>query len=160
MNDNFKEIQSAYRAWWEELQEDKGAKARLRRCASLTDVALEPAYYRLQRSFFSLKQGGREETVMALAALGAHVKTAVSGLSMAKLMAQPKGGVPGEDNQIVKEGRFQRLLKVEERGELMLDLIRVIRLLDDKANLEDLAQGLWFWGDKVKRQWAKDYFTF
>jgi CRISPR system Cascade subunit CasB len=67
-------------------------------------------------------------------------------------MARRKG-----DSALVSELRFRRLLQCD-RKKLYGSLIRILRLLDDTADLYDLAESVYFWGESVKKIWAYAYF--
>lgn len=138
--------------WWDKLQDDRGARAELRRCKSPDDVIMTAAFQRLcqrMRPYFSDEKGwqGRLAAVVGLAA---HVREPVFGKSLAVQMAE--GSPPA-----VSELRFRRLLQ-RERPELYAALIRVLRMLGKKADLHDLADSVYYWGSGVKKRWAADYF--
>ena len=58
---------------------------------------------------------------------------------------------------VVSELRFRRLIQ-RDRADLYVSMIRVLRMLGNKANLHDVANSVYYWGDKVKRDWAFAYF--
>ncbi len=145
-------------AWWEALQQDSGGRARLRRCKSPEEVMLEPAFHRLVNRIQPLagKSGGELSDsdlyrLAAIAGLLAHV-TGRDNKSLAERMADSKGGRP-----LFSSLRFRRLLK-EPLADLYSAMIRVIRQLDKKANLYDLANSVFYWGDTVRKRWALAYF--
>lgn len=144
--------------WWQGLQHDPGARARLRRCRSPAEVMLEPGFHRLLNRFATLaaRNGdtlgeGDIGRLAAIAGLLAHVSTPASK-SLAEQMAEPKAGRP-----VLSPLRFRRLLK-EPFEDFFPAMVRVIRLLDKKANVRDLAESVFYWGDKVRRRWALAYF--
>lgn len=57
----------------------------------------------------------------------------------------------------VSELRFRRLLQ-RDQNNLYGAMIRILRMLDHTANLTDLIHSVFYWGDKVKKDWAFDYF--
>ena len=145
-------------AWWEALQQDSGGRARLRRCKSPDEVMLEPAFHRLVNRIQQLAGKSGEELsdsdlyrLAAIAGLLAHV-TGKDNKPLAERMADSKGGRP-----LFSSLRFRRLLK-EPLHELYPAMIRVIRQLDKKANLYDLANSVFYWGDAVRKRWALAYF--
>lgn len=145
-------------AWWEVLQQDTGGRARMRRCKSPEEVMLEPAFYRLVNRLQPLAVKSGEELsgsdlyrIAAIAGLLAHV-TGRDNKPLADRMADPKGGRP-----LFSSLRFRRLLK-EPLHDLYPAMIRVIRQLDKKANLYDLANSVFYWGDAVRKRWALAYF--
>jgi len=144
--------------WWEGLQRDTGGRARLRRCAYLEEVMLEPAFHRLLKSLRTLTQSGDEalderdiQRLAVIAGLLAHV-SARAPKPLAEHMADPKGGRP-----LVSSLRFRRLLK-QPFEDLYPAMIRVIRQLDKRADISDLAASVYYWGDRVRKRWALAYF--
>lgn len=145
-------------AWWVALQQDSGGRARLRRCKSPEEVMLEPSFHRLANRIQSLAEKSGEELsdtdlyrLAAIAGLLAHV-TVRDNKPLAERLADSKGGRP-----LFSSLRFRRLLK-EPLADLYPAMIRVIRQLDKKANLYDLANSVFDWGDTVRKRWALAYF--
>lgn len=143
-------------AWWRALQDTPGERAALRRCKTVTDVFFAPVFHRLR---FALCKHARsnDERLAVVAAVLAHVKTPARG-SFASQMAAPKS--VGK-NAAVSGLRFRRLIQVgrDEHDKLLRDMIRMVRFLGDVANIADLANGLYWWNDQTRRQWATDYYT-
>ncbi|WP_275100244.1 type I-E CRISPR-associated protein Cse2/CasB [Sedimenticola hydrogenitrophicus] len=145
-------------AWWEALQRDSGGRAQLRRCKNPEEVMLEPTFHRLLNRLQPLAEKSGEELcegdlyrLAAIAGLLAHV-TGRDNKPLAERMAESKGGRP-----LFSSLRFRRLLK-EPLTDLYPAMIRVIRQLDKKANLFDLANTIFYWGDTVRKRWAMAYF--
>lgn len=144
--------------WWEALQQDTGGRARLRSCRNPEEVMLEPAFHRLLNRIRTLAEKTGEELsdsdlyrLAAIAGLLAHIK-ARDNKPLAERMADSKGGRP-----LFSSLRFRRLLK-EPLQDLYPAMIRVIRQLDKKANVYDLANSVFYWGDAVRKRWALAYF--
>jgi len=57
----------------------------------------------------------------------------------------------------VSELRFRRLLQ-RERDDLYGAMIRILQKLDQTANLPDLFNSVFYWGDPVRKRWAFEYF--
>jgi CRISPR system Cascade subunit CasB len=55
--------------------------------------------------------------------------------------------------------RFRRLLSIENHDELYQAMIRIIRLLDNNANIYDLAKKVYWWNEKTKKRLAYDYYA-
>jgi len=140
--------------WWQELRERKGNRAELRRAKTLSEVVLTPSYHMLRRRLMSTNWHNREGIASIAGAL-AHVDYHNDGLSFAALMASP--GKTGQSAR-VSGLRFRRLLQHKNREDLYAAIIRVIRMLDKRANVEDLAKSLYWWNDKTRREWAFDYY--
>jgi CRISPR system Cascade subunit CasB len=146
--------------WWSSLEQDTGGRARLRRCRSPEEVLLEPAFHRLlNRLRPLLEQQGRSESeiardmlrLAAVAGLLSHVRKP-DNRSLADSMAEKRG-----QRALVSPLRFRRLLKVPFE-ELYEAMIRVLRQLDRQASLFDLANSVFYWGDKIRKRWALTYF--
>ena len=151
------------KAWWEELHGKgkfsenprTGDRAELKRAKTVTDVILLPAFQKACprfKPFFKDDQDWETsvDRLAAILSLLAHVKEESQDFSVAYQMA-------GKPKPKLSELRFRRLIQ-RDRDQLYLAMIRVIRKLDHKANLYDLANSVYYWGDKVKRDWAFDYF--
>jgi len=139
-------------AWWESLRDDHGARAELKRCKSPDEVAITASFQRLchrLRPLFA-SETGWEGRLAAIAGLIAHVEGYTPGQSLAAQMAH---GTP----PTVSELRFRRLLQ-RERSDLYPALLRILRMLDKKVDLPDLANSVYYWGKAVKKRWAADYF--
>lgn len=144
--------------FWQELEEDKGARAQLRRCKTPEEVVMVPAFHRLCRHLRPLmkhEREGWEMRIAAIAGLLAHVRKLDSRKTLAEQMAEKR---PGGDSPIVSELRFRRLLQ-RDRQDLFTALIRVLGLLDKRANPFDLARAVYYWGDKERKRWAFAYFS-
>ncbi len=144
--------------FWQGLEEDKGARAQLRRCKTPEEVVMVPAFHRLCRRVRPLMKGEREGWEMRMAAIAgllAHVRKLDPRKTLAEQMAEKK---PGTDSPTVSELRFRRLLQ-RDRRELYGTLIRMFGLLNKKANLFDLARSVYYWDDKERKRWAFAYFS-
>ncbi len=138
--------------FWQNLEQDKGGRAQLRRCKSPDEVVMVSAFHRLCNSVRPLmkdERDGWEMRIAAIAGLLAHVRTLDSRKTLAGQMAG--------DPPVVSELRFRRLLQ-RDRRDLYGALIRVLGLMDKKANPFDLAQSVYYWGDGERKRWAFDYF--
>ncbi|KRT54280.1 type I-E CRISPR-associated protein Cse2/CasB [endosymbiont of Ridgeia piscesae] len=132
--------------WWQGLENNKGTRAELRRCTSPDKVMFQPAFQRLCQR---LKPEPQEQRQLAsVVGLLAHVRHTTGQ----KLAYQMAGNPP-----VVSELRFRRLLQ-RDRTDLYGAMIRILRMLDHRANLPDLISSVFYWGDKVRKDWAFYYF--
>ena len=146
----------ALKSWWHWLDDNRGERAILRRCGTLTDVVFAPAYHRLWSAVSRF--GFVDDDGLALVAgLAARIKEDIGSGSIAEQMATAKSG--GNAKARVSGLRFRRLLKVKERADLFSTITRVIALLGGSVNMQSLAQGVYFWNDKTRKQWAYDYYS-
>lgn len=142
--------------WWREMQQDRGARAELRRAKTPTEVILTPAYHDLR--YRLMPAGWRNDTALAVAAaVLAQVEIHDGKAPFAAQLAAPSG--KGGDKARVSGLRFRRLLQHRTPEELMGPLIRAVRLLDKSANVTDLADGIHWWGDRKRREWAFAYYA-
>lgn len=140
--------------WWLSLNDHRGERAELRRCSTLVEVAFTPAYHRLRLAVG--KFGAVNADGLALVAgLAVRVKNSVAGDTLAEQMATGKS----DGSARVSGLRFRRLLKVKERDDLFTAMGRVIALLGGAANLQSLANSVYFWNDRTRKQWAFEYYT-
>ncbi len=141
-------------AWWCALDDNRGDRAELRRCATLAEVAFTPAYHRLRHAV-SRSGGVNDDSLALVAGLVARIKNNLLGSTVVKQMATGKS----DGSAKVSGLRFRRLLKVKEPEELFTALGRVLALLGGTANLQSLAKSVYFWNDRTRKQWAFEYYS-
>jgi len=138
------------------LKENRGDRAELRRCRDIDEVLLTEAYHKLRKR---LSENGfmphSEDQLGAVAGMLAHIDE--DAPEQPKLAAQMAGGSQDEEAR-VSGLRFRRLLQKEDRGNLYRPLMRVLRLLDRRANISSLAKDVYYWGQSVRKNWARDYY--
>lgn len=143
-------------AWWRALQDAPGDRAELRRCRDVSSVFFCPAFHSLRLALLPLASL-RDERLAIAAAVLAHVKTSVTA-PPASQMAQSssKGG-----SAIISGLRFRRLIKIgnDEPDALLRAMQRIVHALGGAANVAHLADALYWWNDRIRRQWASDYYT-
>jgi CRISPR system Cascade subunit CasB len=140
--------------WWKGLEDDRGGRAELRRCHTLAEVAFSPAYHRLRHSLESLGKVNYDGLALVVG-LAARIKNDADGGSIAEQTATGKT----DGSARVSGLRFRRLLKVKEPEELFTAMIRIIALLGGTVNLQSLAQSVYFWNEKTRKDWAFDYYS-
>lgn len=140
--------------WWQRLDQSRGDRADLRRATTPTEVAFCSAFHRLFNSLRVIASVS-PASLAVVAGVLAHVKSPDMTVTFATQMAAPKSG---SDRARVSGLRFRRLLKIKERDELHQPLIRVVRLLGGEANILNLADDVYFWGDNVRKNWAYAYY--
>lgn len=143
--------------WWDGLDEDRASRAVLRRCATIDEVTLSDAYQHFYRYMLAHKawpeetKSWQKDKLAAIAGLLALIKTEDSQRLPIK-MSESSG-----DRPLVSELRFRSLLKIETADDLFVSLRRTLPLIDNKANIYQLANDVYFWGDKTKKEWAYSY---
>ena len=148
-------------AWWRELQPkdgqgerrsgDRGALARLRRCATVMQAASEPATLALCRKLAAGEAG--LDRVALLAAVLAHVREERFDLTVARQI-----GVQQDNTAAMSDLRFRRLLQADTPDERLIGFRRLVALAGRKLNVADLAAGLWHWSEERERlRWIYTY---
>lgn len=147
---------SLLRKWWEGLEDNKGERAELSRCATPTEVLLCPAFYNIAGP---LEDAGipatRRESTAAIVGLLASVRNDNAQLTIPEAMAQ------GDSKPQVSPARFRRLLEAQNVDDLYPLLRRVLGLLDKTANVSDLAASVYDWeneDNESRKRWASKYF--
>jgi len=149
---------STLRKWHAELEDHRGERAELRRARTPFEVLVTPGFHRgfadkLRRA--SIHPNEEELALLALpVGLLASVKTFIAKPEFPKQLALSSHG-----SQEVRDVRFRRLMAVDDRDELFTMLKRLLRLLDDRVNPESLVRGAFYWGERIKRNWALQYYT-
>jgi CRISPR system Cascade subunit CasB len=146
--------QAAVLEWWKTLEDNKGGRAELRRAKKLEQVFYSPQFHGLYRKISPI--GWRNEKKIALmAGVLAHIRSDAASQSVATQMAAP--GKSGS-KAVLSGLRFRRLLQHDSPEELYIPIIRIIRLLDKKINIADLAQSLYWWNSRTKMDWSLSYY--
>lgn len=154
-------------AWWRRLEDDKGERALLRRAGTLTEVMLSPSFVDLLRTlrnqgYVISNHNYPLSRIAAIAGLSARIK-ALADAGLATRMGTPKtvGSSP-----TLSELRLRRILACDDIEELYMLLRRALAVLDDKADLTDLAATVWNWSPldekrpyDPRRRLAYDYYA-
>lgn len=156
------------RKWHNGLQEKRGERASLRRSTTVNEVCLAEGFRPLLMQTHTLWKIEGEEwrfTALALvAALAADVKTIDERQPFAAQLATVMSGI-----------RFTRLSAVKTPDELLRQLRRAVKLLNDSVNLISLADDIFRWCQEyddllnhkrrqqrptefIRIRWALDYY--
>jgi len=160
------EAQQNLLKWWQEMRNDRGECARLRRCETPLEAALCKSVFRLrtQLPFWN----NQPEILAALAGILSHVESDDRSASFAKQLARPKeaGG-----KSLLSEHRFQKMMKSRDWDEFYQSLRRVLQVMRKQANVLSLADGIIRWGREYGRTaeippgkglnffWSQEFFT-
>lgn len=145
--------------WWKGLEDERGARAELRRAGAPSEVVYCAYFHRLLNGLVALEKPFDKAKIAAIAGFAAHVKTNTEfGPTFARQMAAPRSGGSGAK---VSGLRFRRLLAVKDKDveEIYPMMIRVIKILDGEVNLADLAPSVYWWNEKTKMRWASEYYA-
>ena len=147
--------------WWRlSLGRDDGgtraARARLRRCNSPAEVLAISETHDLNRHLQTADLTATSDQLALLTTIFA----ALNGTDGEKLATQ-FGKKEGKDSPPkLSELRFQSLIRVRSRKELMVPLRRCLAILGPNpvCNGYALAEDLYFWSDEVRNRWCFQYF--
>ena len=151
---NNPDARSALVEWWGGLERARGDRAALRRCRSAQEIAFVPAFHRLRHNLSRIAPVDAEKLAV-VAGILSHVRKNDYSLRFAQQMATSKDG---GDRARVSGLRFRRLLKIEGRDDLYGAIVRIVRLLDGSVNIASLADGVYWWNERTKNNWAFDYY--
>lgn len=158
--------------WWRLVKEDgpgrpprRGERAKLRRCHTLAQVALDKAFNDLLRGLRKndVQLGRYAHGLAAAARVLMEVRNEAPEPNPGRLMA--KARLDKNPKQGAVSGlRFRRLLAMDNLDEVTQALIRAVRLCDEQAPVLSLAADIFDWADpqrreKVRQTWAYDYYA-
>ncbi len=135
---------------WLHDENQRGERARLRRCDSLEEIMLQPSFYRLCREKALRKQS--VEALAIVAGLLAWVEN-VEERATSVLLGQPKK--PGDDAPLFSELRYRRLLASNTPEDLFQSLRRAIIQAGKTASPVLLADEVLHW--YAQRKWPDSY---
>jgi CRISPR system Cascade subunit CasB len=154
--------------WWAPLADrqhgDRAALAQLRRCEQAIDALAVPSAIALARTLVQSRLGEKFVDALGLAVLLAHVKEHDPQRSVMRAAGWPsfprdrKNQSSGTERPVLSELRFRRLLQTT-REDRIPAFVRLVRMLDARVNVVDLAESFLFWGDRRRQKWAFDYFA-
>lgn len=160
--------------WWQELDRARGDRASLRRCHTLAEVALTPAFNRLRidlARFGELDSNGIARLAVVAGVLAHVTPPADEGMLEGMLVSRLPGAIarqmatppPDGTRSPVSELRFRRLLAIPESEPeaLFTTMVRLVRHLGGTSAQVDapsLARGLFHWNQKTKQTWAFAYY--
>ncbi len=144
--------QQAVTDWhaWLHDENQRGERARMRRCDSLEEIMLQPAYYRLCQKKALRKQ--RPEALAPVAGVLVWVENP-DERPTAQLLGMPKD--KGGDTPLFSELRFQRLLASNTQEDLFQNLRRAVMQLGKTASPAQLADEILHW--QAQHQWPDSY---
>lgn len=181
-----KETTDTFVAWWRDLyptnpdQETGGQRAiraRLRRCGSVWDIMMEPAFAALVHRFPTAPPPEELPALALTMGVLAHVRaeTFVPKAPDGQKIFQNTvardigptdfGGSPNEvaTSAKFKPNRLEKLLETRDPEECLTAFRRLVRLANAPLNIRDLAQSLLRWpaedaaADRIRTRWVHDY---
>jgi len=152
--------------WWGELDNTRGDRAALRRCHNPLEVAFTPAFHRLRARLdhFGSVNSDQIDRLALIAGVLSHVKENRAGgkekISRA-FAAQMAASSTGSDDGVkatVSGLRFRRLIQIDDDEKLYQEMIRLVRQLGGEVDIASLAQGIFWWNERTKKEWAFAYY--
>ncbi|WP_457673068.1 type I-E CRISPR-associated protein Cse2/CasB [Thiolapillus sp.] len=152
---------------WIHHENQRGERARLRRCESLDEVLMQPAFFRLARVLPRLEPRGLTGLALVAGLLVWAEKTTETDLPV--MLGKPKA--KDSDTRLFSELRFQRLLASRDAEDFFQSMRRAIVQAGKQADPVALADAILHWEEQQRRpelhrgnrQWqyrmAKPYYT-
>lgn len=131
--------------WRKELDDNRGERARLRRCRDPLQVLLHSSYYRLKASLTGC-QDNQALTLAAVVGLLSNADHQGSGFQEMSFAGQlgklkTEGGAP-----VMSETRFRQLIKSRDWQEFYRRMRRAIRMIKGDANILSIADFVFQYG--------------
>jgi CRISPR system Cascade subunit CasB len=128
--------------WKEDLDENRGARARLRRCREPMQVLLHSSFYQLKESLPEFLPDRLPKQSLALAAIAGLIANAdkkdanISSMSFPQQLGSSKteGGPP-----LMSETRFRQLIKSRDWLEFYRRMRRAIKMAKSNVNILSIA---------------------
>lgn len=145
-------------AWWENLDDNRAARAELRRASDITAVTLSSHYQKFYRRLVAAgwdDEGRiyRRDGLAAAVGLLAHVERN-DDQDLAHRMSE---SAANSDRLRVSQLRFRRLLESPDIDSIFTGLRRALPLMGNQANVIALTNDIVNWDDNVKKRWAYAY---
>jgi CRISPR system Cascade subunit CasB len=162
------------RTWWTRYchprDGDPGVRARLRRCRTpIEALSVRPALTLARQLKIPRVVSGKNEwrlvQALNLARALAHVtaddrsQTPMRAAGWKKFPGERKESDAGEDRPVLSELRFRRLIEVERGEEQVVGFVRLIHLLDGRADVAELANAFLYWNDSTRKRWTFEYYA-
>lgn len=132
----------------------RGDRASLRRCHNRLEVSFVPAYHLIRAELSQFGQVHTDRLALVVGIL-AHVRTHDPTSTFPQQLAGPTAGAT---KPRVSNLRFRRLLMINDPDELFPAMVRIVHLIGGQANVTNLAQGLYWWNEQTKKDWAFAYY--
>jgi CRISPR system Cascade subunit CasB len=149
------------RDWWKDLQNDPGARAKLRRCRTPIEALALPATIDLmvRLGWKAPEQDHSDwfgERIAACAMVLAHVKE-----DSTYPVARSLGKQPGRDQPVLSSSRWERLCKAEGHENIATEFTRIVQLIGGTANVAELVFAIRYWdhdtNHRTKQRWIYAY---
>ena len=136
---------------------DRAALAKLRRASSVMEAAAEPATADLYKNLKFTRPDRDLARAAVVAAVLAHVRDG-TWEKVAEVIGRPRAGKGS--TKLITPLRLKRLLAAREPDDVLIAFRRVVAILDQKANVRDLAIQILAWTDGVHGDLTRTRFAF
>ncbi|SEH05471.1 type I-E CRISPR-associated protein Cse2/CasB [Candidatus Venteria ishoeyi] len=150
MTTNTTELSIIYE-WHKMLLDNSAGCAQLKRCKSLNSVFFIPEYHRLYQRLSKTKWKHRNRIAL-LAIILSHVEKHIE-TSLGDQMAESKSSGSPKVSLL----RFQRLLEPDDPETQLTAFIRLIHLLKQEVNIDNLSRLIYYWSNQ-RRELAFHYY--
>jgi len=151
------------KTWWTGLDENRGARARLRRAKTPDEVFISPDYQRgvialLAEKGIDLSAADKAKLALGIGVL-VHAKPQSAEIPAPTMhfARQLAPEDPGQES--VRDPRFRKLLSITEPEPLFLMLRRLVAYLGKQVDYKSLIRGAADWTEETRRDWAKQYYV-
>lgn len=141
--------------WWMALEDDRGTRAELRRCATSLQVMEVAGFHHLRARLLPLGLPEGEHAAAQLAVVAASLSHIKKRGDRKPALAFSEGESRG-DPPPVSPLRFRQVLEARTSDELLLRLRRVLPLAHELDAIQ-LAADAFNWSDRIRKQWVFDY---
>lgn len=151
--------------WWKDLYDNRTFRAELRKAKTPEDVFVSPAFQRdfmkrLKLKFPDFTNSSKYfQLKMALAAgiLSHADEITLEDTSFPVLISKIKTG-----NEETRDFKFRKLISIKDKDSvgLYMSLLRLVKHLKrEKIPLKSFVQGIFWWNENTKRDWAFQYYS-
>ena len=151
MNEENAQLEKEVRIWWNRLQHDTGNRSRIRHQSDLIGVQTVGSFYDLVKVLPEVDIDILASIAMVLSHIEVDSKVKV---------ARAMGKKTINSNHVVSELRFNKLIS-QNLEDFSRELIRVLPLIDNTADVGALAVDLKYWDSPTqisKKNWLSDYY--
>lgn len=152
--------------WWRELNAARskdtktiphfttGDSAELRRAKSIDEVIINSSAFHDLKHRLAGTKWNRLPQLALVAGVLSHVKKQGATLPIGLNTLTKKESSSKDATKL----RFKRLIQNETPEDLYRPMIRMVSYLEETANINHLANSLYFWNDKTRKDWAIEFY--
>jgi CRISPR system Cascade subunit CasB len=145
--------------WWKALDDNRGDRAELRRCQTILEVMMTSAFHHIRRQLLEMglkAEDSERDRLAAVIGLVAHV-TSAADPALQKALPPLAQAFSEGDKPAVSPLRFRQLLDARTDDELFTRLRRIMPMVKERISLFNLANDVFYWGDRQRKNWIYDY---